>query len=273
MNTNLFPINYFKSIWTPITAFLRRQQLSWPKLILVLLFLNALMTIPVTLNFAQRDTYPIENFYPNILNVLEEQPLTELKKADYHKGEMIVAAPFIFNNDYGTVAGGVHQEEALMNEENILLFNQHEFIIKEEGAPTAKIPYTEDFSLKHIQNQKEALNALSRQWFVQNQAFVVAFFTFMISSFLLVMTLLIILGASFFLYLTKNSHLTSITTYKETVNLVVNLLSLPTILATLFGVIHFDIVWMVTIQTLGLLIMLVIVYAKTQFNDEKLKSK
>lgn len=272
MNTKLFPINYFKSIRTPITAFIHRQQLSWPKLILVLLFLNALMTIPVTLNFAQRDTYPIESFYPNILNVLEEQPLAELKKADYHKGEMIVADPFIFNNDYGTVAGGVHQEE-LMEEENILLFNQHEFVIKEEGAPTAKIPYTEDFSLKNIQNQKEALNALSRQWFVQNQAFVVAFFTFMISSFLLVMTLLVILGASFFLYLTKNSHITSITTYKETVNLVINLLSLPTILATLFGLIHFDIVLMVTIQTLGLLIMLVVVYAKTQFNDKKLESK
>src|SRR5699024_3108687 len=151
-----------------------------------------------------RDTYPIESFYPNVLNILEEQPLTELKKADYHKGEMIVADPFIFNNDYGTVAGGFHQEE-LMEEENILLFNQHEFVIKEEGAPTNKIPYTEDFSLKNIQNQKEALNALSRQWFVQNQAFVVAFFTFMISSFLLVMTLLVILGASFFLYLTKNS--------------------------------------------------------------------
>ena len=65
----------------------------------------------------------------------------------------------------------------------------------------------------------------------------------------------------------------SITTYKETVNLVINLLSLPTILATLFGLIHFDIVLMVTIQTLGLLIMLVVVYAKTQFNDKKLESK
>ena len=53
-------------------------------------------------------------------------------------------------------------------------------------------------------------------------------------------------------------------------NLILNLLTLPTIIAMIFSLFHFDITLMLSIQTLGLVLMLIIVYYKTKLNDNNI---
>lgn len=274
MKTEVFPINYFKSIWTPIKAFTNRFKLSWPNMVVVLIFLNALMTIPVTINFAQMDTFPIEDLYPNAATILENEELPELNAATYQDGEMQVTEPFIHENEAGIVAAGVNLEEneTLANAENVVLFEEDQFQIKETGAPTTTVPYTENFSLEHASNSEEILDVMSEQWFVQNQVFVVAFFTLIISMLQLVMLLFTIFGSALFLYFTKNSPITSISTYKESVNLLINAISLPTIVALIVGLIAFDVITMQMIQVVGLIAMLLVIYFKIQFNDDKIEA-
>lgn len=273
MKTDIFPINYFNSVLTPIKAFVNRHKLSWPNMIVVLIFLNALMTIPITINFAQMDSFPLGDLYPNVEKIVEEQPLDVFNEADYADGEMIIQEPFVFDNAAGYIAGGVGDEkEALMEEaEHLILFEQNQFVLIEEGAPTTTVPYTEDFSLAGTASSEEVMEELGRQWFVQNQVFFVAFFTFLLSVLIFVMMLFLVFGSAVFLFLTKNSPITSITTYKESVNLILNLLTLPTVASLILGLVYFDIVWMTMLQMVGLIGMLLYVYYKTQFNDDKLK--
>lgn len=254
-------------------AFVNRFKLSWPNMVIVLIFLNALMTIPITINFAQMDTFPLEDLYPNAANILENEELPELSAATYQNGEMQISEPSIHENDHGVVASGLNSEEneELANAENVVLFEEDQFRIKEEGAPTTIVPYTENFSLEQAEDSEDIMNVLSEQWFVQNQVFIVSFFTLIISFLQLVMLLFVIFGSALILYFTKNSPITSISTYKESVNYLINAISLPTIIAMLFGLISFNVITMQMIQVVGLLAMVMVVYFKIQFNDEKIE--
>lgn len=233
------------------------------------------MTIPVTLNYAQVDSFPLEEFYPNTVQMIDEQVRAELSEAEYRDSEMFIETPFFIENKYGAVAGGLPSEESrkVLNLENILLFEQNQFIIHEDGAPEASVIYTSDFSLGQAKDQEDIVNELNRQWFNQNRVLIVFIFSLMISTFLFMMLLLIVFGSALFLYFTKRSDITSITTYKESINLMVNVLSLPTILSMIFGLFYFDITLMVTMQTIGLIIMLFIIYYKTQFNDDNIETE
>lgn len=275
MKTDVFPINYFKSIWTPIQAFTHRHDLKWWQLILATIFLNALITIPVTLNYARVNIFPLEDFYPLTVQMIDQETVAALKEAEYTAGEMVIETPFLIENEYGVVAGGLtrEQQEAVMEQENALIFEQNQLLLIEEGAPLSTVLYTRDFSFEGADSVQEVREEVSRQWSKQNRVLIVLFFSLMISAFLFLMNFLMIAGSAFILYLTKKTDFTSITTYKESVNFVLNLLSLPTLLALVFSLFSFDIILMITLQYLGLVIMLLVAFYQTQFNDEVLFQK
>lgn len=241
-------------------------------MVLVLLFLNALLTIPVTINFAKVDSFPLEDFYPKTIQLIDQQTIEALAQADYENGEMIFSEPFIIEQDQGLVAGGLALGEIKdLPADTKLLFQENQFHLSEAGAPAASVLYTRDFTLAGATTTADVVDELSRQWFNQNRILIVLIFSLMLSVFLLVMHVLVIFGSALFLYFTKNSPITTITTYKESVNLLLNVLALPTFVALIYGLFFFDIIMMITIQTVGLIIMLFIIYYKTQFNDAKLE--
>lgn len=272
MKTDIFPINYFKSVWTPIQAFKNRHKLNGFQLILVLVFLNGLMTIPVTLNYATLDFMPLEEFYPNAVKIIDEKAMEVIQTNRFDNGQMFIETPFHVENDYGVVAG--HGEasagEELEDVDRYIYFEENQFLINEEGSPLTSVLYTKDFRLDDLESVEEIRHELSRQWFNQNRIFIVLFFSLMISAFMFIMTLFVVLGSAFLLYLTKKSTVTAINTYKESVNLVLNSLTLPTVVAMIMGVLHFDVTIMATIQTVGLIVMLFVIYYKTYFNDDRL---
>ncbi|HIZ71509.1 MAG TPA: DUF1189 family protein [Candidatus Atopostipes pullistercoris] len=272
MKTDLFPINYFKSVWSPIQAFKNRHQLNWFHLVIVLLFLNGLMTIPVTMNYTKLDSISFERFYPNAVKIIDNTNINALGDIDYQNGEMLFKEPFISENEFGIMAGGLSldDKENLLEKDQYILFEPNQLIIKESNMAEASILYTKDFSLQGFTQAEEVVNEISRQWFKQNKIFIVMIFSVMISAFLFVIVLFLTLGSAFFLYLTKKSSLSSIKTFKESVNLILNLLTLPTIIAMIFSLFHFDITLMLSIQTLGLVLMLIIVYYKTKLNDNNI---
>ena len=275
MKTDVFPINYFKHIWTPVQAFKNRHELKWWQLLIVTIFLNALLIIPVTINYAQIDTFPLEDFYPNAVQMIDEELIEPLNRADYENGVMTLDTPFVIENEYGIVAGGLegNQQETIMEEPNVLIFEQNQFILIEEGTPLSTVLYTRDFTLENVQSTQEIREEVGRQWFNQNRVIIVLIFSLMIAAFLFVMTFLIVAGSAFIMYLTKKTDFTSITTYKESVNLILNLLSLPTFVALIFSLFYFDIILMVSLQYMGLVLLLLLTFYQTQFNDQVLQKK
>lgn len=230
------------------------------------------MIIPTTINFTKMEAISLDYFYPNVVEIIDDSMVDELASIGSTNGKLSFEDSFIFKNNKGVLAGGISAEEEkkILKEETFLLMEESQFVIKEENKPTSTIFYTKDFTLEDVQTKEDVINEFSHQWFVHNKVLIVLIFTLIISFIQLIMLVMIIFGSAFFLYLTKKSRITSIKTFKEATNLIVNLAGLPTIIAMIYGLINYDVAWMSMIQTTGLVIMLLIVYGKTGFNDNRI---
>ena len=275
LKTDVFPLNYVKNIWSPLKAFKNRFVLTWPMMIVVIIFLNALMVIPVTLNYAEMESFPLEEYYPIAASQLvDDQVLDEIQTVVVNEGQLSIPEPFQVENAYGEVVGGLSLDEIEnhISSPNFIAFQENQLIIAEEGLPTATVLYTRDVSFGEMETKAEIVEEISRQWFNQNRVLIVLIFSFLISTFLLFMLLFLVFGSSFLLYLTKKGSLTTIKTYKESVNLILNSLAVQTFLAMLFGLFYFELYIMVTIQSLGMAAYLFWIWYKVQFNDQRLSN-
>lgn len=269
-----FPLNYFKSIWTPKQVYVGRRNLNWFQLIFILLFLNALLVIPVTLHYTKMDDLPIDGTFPNAFSLIDESVVAELKDEQFVNGTMEVKEPFYIEKDQGVIGAGLEEGEVekALEKENALLFLEKELLLKEGDHPVSEVPFTKDFDLSKIETVDDLKEEISRQWFVHNKSFVVGSFSFIIFTILLVSLLAIVLGASLFIYLARRSRMINIRSFKESVNLIVNCTSLGSIIAMIGGLIYFDIVVMIMIQSIGLVCMLLAVFFKSaKYETEQAK--
>lgn len=274
MEAKKFPINYLSSTLSPVRAFLGQSQLKWPAIIVIILFLNAMMMIPLTLSFSQME-WNLEATFPSVYSMIDEEVVKELQQSRMEKGILSFQEPFSLEKPAGVVAGGIPDSEGerALENRNALLFNGNEMIIKEEGAPLSVTAYTNDVNWASLQNPEEVKRAIENQWFRFNRVYLVASYSFMISFMLLVMNLFLIFGAGFFVYMAKRSSFEENSSYKESVNLIVNAMGVPVLLAVLFGLANPDITILMTIQTLGLVLMIVAIYFQTHFSKRYLKNK
>lgn len=268
----IFPINYFKSIWTPSNIWFNRHDLKWWQMILVILFLNGLMTIPVTLNYANMTEFPVTDYYPNAMALVDDQVVTEIQQVTFVNGEMLIDQPVVSESAEGTVAFGLADDQLetlAASGKTALIFQENQFVLMEAGAPTATVLYTKDFDLKGL-DQAGIQESLSQQWLDQNRVLVVLIFSSVISLIFLAMNLFLVAIAALMFYMTKGSPVTSIESYRESINLILNALSLPTVLAMAYGLYNFDVSLMASLQTIGLVTMLLLVMWKTRFRDQTL---
>lgn len=270
MKSDVFPLNYFKSIWSPKQIFKNRHQLNWFQIFVVLLFVNSLLMIPVALNYVKMDTFPVEDTLPGSFGLIDEAVVLKLQAGNYENGTLKLPESFVLSTENGMVSGLLTESETdeALSADNALLFQETEFVIKEGDQSLETIPYTKDFDLSKVTTVAELKEALSRQWFIKNKAYTVATLMSLVFSITLVSTLFLTFGSAIFLYLTKKSKFSSIDTYKESVNLLTNCIGLPSFVALLLGLIQFDIIIMLMIQSVGLVMMLLVVFYKTRFNDK-----
>lgn len=264
-----FPVNYFNSILTPVKNFMGRKQLSWPKIIFVILFLNGIMMIPIVLNYAQSEEFQLEATFPTIHELVDEEVVAELGKTTSSNGQVTFPEPFILEKDQGVVVGSSNEEDitAALEEENALLFAEDKYYLKEGDLPISEVVYTSDVNWDNLQTPEEVQDEINRQWYQYNRVFIVATYSFMITGILLIMNIFLIFGAAFFMALAGRSALIDISSYKESVNLILNAMGLPVLAALAFGLFIPDISMIMSLQTFGLVIILVLIYYKTQFSE------
>ena len=140
-----------------------------------------------------------------------------------------------------------------------------------KGKKLANIQY-QHINQAALNNKKSLSAAISQDWFQQNRVTISLFLT-LISGFLLTLNFFIVLlGATFFLYLTKKSRLFSFRTVKECYHFALNCLGLPTLIAVAAGLLFGQaMTTMITIQNILFVLYLVIIFYRTQFRDEKIK--
>lgn len=228
------------------------------------------MMIPLSINIAKMDSYPVEETYPNAFSLLDESVVTELVDAEYSQGQLTLPNSFSVQTENGIVGGNIStsEEDKALEAENALIFKENEFVIKDTDNQIVTVAYTNDFSIEDVKTAEELRTELARQWFIQNKSFIVGSLLFSLFILLFVSTVVITLGSSLFVLLTKKGQVSTIQTYKESLNLVVNSFGVPTLIAMLLGFIQFNIITMIMVQTFGFIMMLLLVFMKTRFSDD-----
>ncbi|EAC9669803.1 DUF1189 domain-containing protein, partial [Listeria monocytogenes] len=89
--------------------------------------------------------------------------------------------------------------------------------------------------------------------------------TITVAFLLVAMNSILVIGAAFFLWVTKKSRLSTIGSFKESTNVILNALGVGSLVAMLAGFIGADIILMIGIQSLGMLLMLFLTFLKTRF--------
>lgn len=271
MKTDVFPVNYFTNIWTPKRIFRSRKQFKWWQIIIVFLFLHGLMMIPISLHYATKDTFPIRAYYPKTMGFIDDEIVLLLQDVKVVEGRLIGGVPFQREKEDGIVAFGLSEQEAreFLDYEYALLFLDDHFIIKEGDHPVSYIPYTKSFSLHGVQTVDEFHEVLSRAWLIPNKVYFVSSLTLITGTIIFISTLFIVFGSALFLYFTKAGNVSSIRSFKEAITIIVNCLGIPTFAAMIAGIIHFNVIAMIMMQTIGLIFILLAVFFTTQLKDEK----
>ena len=270
MQNKSFPINYFNSVLTPVKNFIGRKQLSWPKLLFVILFLNGIMMIPIVMNVTQTEAIQLKSTFPAIYDLIDEDVVDSLNQTTSEKGQVTFTEPFILEKEAGIVIGGIDEKEIeeALEMTNALVFAEDRFYLKEGDLPVSEITYTADVQLNGWQTVDDLQAEVNRQWFQYNRVFIVATYSFMITGMILLMNFLLVFGSAFFIRLAGRSAMIEIDTYKESVNLILNAMGIPVLLAFLLGLVMPDISMIMSVQTFGLVVMLVLIYFRTQFSED-----
>ncbi|MGP6146603.1 hypothetical protein [Jeotgalibaca sp. A122] len=260
MQNATFPIDYFRSTLTPVSMFRGRKFLSWPKIIFVILFLNGLMMIPIVLNYADDDSFSLEPTYPIVFDMVDEAVVTALNSEE----------AFFQEKENGVVVGG-GEESAALEYDNVLYFGETEMVLKEGDSPVTRATYTKD--LEWGDSVESVRSQMSRQWYYMNRVFIVATYSFMIAGMLLLMNVLLIVGAAFFMYLAGKNSIMELDTFKESINVILNAVGLPVLASLVVGLFLPEITTMMSVQSMGLVLMIVLLYFKTRFSEQYIQSQ
>lgn len=260
-----FPFNYFANIVTPKRVFLGRKALTKVQLFVIFIFITALALVPVTVNMARSTNFQLAEIMPEMFKQLDHDTLMAIQGADFKEGRLAVEGSQMINSK-GSVGFNLSDDEMTRLSSGIN-FGETAMFLKDKSGYEFTVNYTKDFNPAVFTSIEELKQGISSQWLTQNKAFVAFTMMLMSASLILVSNIILVVGGAFFVWVTKKNHLSSIKTYQESLNLILNGLGLSTVLGMVVGLISFDMTLVLSIQSFGLVLMLLGVFVTTRFND------
>ena len=247
-----YPFNYFSSIFQFKKAFANRKLLSWFQLIFTSLFLISLTLIPMALQTAAKESYPLDTFIDQVFQPLDESAMKELSNhVQIKDGQVIIG----------------HHKDTRPGDKLTLYFDKDHLLISKSKKELAAIRY-QAINQEALKDKESLSEAISKDWFQQNRL-IISLFLLLVSGLLLTFNFFIVtFGASLFLYLTKKSKLFSFKKFKECYHFTLNCLGLPTLIAVFFGILGQPLTTMIMIQNILFVLFLVITFYRTHFRDE-----
>lgn len=262
-----FPFNYFSHILTAKNMFQARHQLKWWQMMFITLFLIALLMIPVTIHTTHYQSYPMTNFVNDAYDGLTEDNIQQAKQHITIDNNHLSGQNMSFTTSQHHVIYFDKQQLTNINQQaNLLFFDTDHFTIYQQGKMVANIDYQN--LTPSIFNDRTALTQyLNQTWYHQNQLIVIATLLMIASGLLTFNFIFISIGSSLFLLFTRRAKLFSFKTFKSCYNFVLNCLALPTFISSLIGLIHYDMITIITIQNILFVLILITVFYKTHFRD------
>lgn len=271
MKTDTFPLNYFQAMVSPQKTFYWRDRLNWFQSIIIYIFLTALLLIPVTLNLAKQDHTPAAEFMPHAQKLLTDEVAQEFANLHIQDGQLSDATTTIFNETADSIIGVELTEEVWSAHQYGIDFRGNEWRIKEriEGKEYQyTLRYSRFIDPTKAKDGTALREMLEQDYFANNRSALILIKSFTTGFLLFAMNILLVLGAAFFLWLTKRSRLSSIRNFHESLNVILASLGIGTVLAAVIGCFYFDVTLMLGVQSIAMVAMLFATYVKTKFKDK-----
>ncbi|MGQ7462554.1 hypothetical protein ACTGZQ_08530 [Streptococcus suis] len=256
-----YPFSYFSSIVSPRKMFANRRWMKVWQGLFTTLFLVSLLVIPSSLQTVSLETYPLENFVEGVYQPLNEDVMNDLSQhVSIENGQFTYTG----NGNWEQVTFG---DTVSTSSEFSFQFDTQTLTIRKGQDILTQLSY-EGLTTADFSNKESLTTAISKSWYQANRAAVGLSITLVSTIILSTNLLFILLGASFFLYLTKKSRFFHFKTFAECYNFSLNCLGLPTILACLIGLFGQPVTTVLTVQNILFVIVLIWVFFKTKFRDE-----
>jgi maltodextrin utilization protein YvdJ len=243
--------------------FLNRKNLNVWQMMIVIIFLIFMLLNPVALNANKTQEFKLDGIMPNLMNQVDKMAVEDLNTIEIVQGELK-------STNQKLESSGMYLNESDNNFSEIetgLNFTKDQLIMKDKNGLKFNLRYTTDWNSSEWDSVESFKTWLTKEWNYQNTPYRIMSMTLLVSILVFSSTLFLVFGAAFFIWLTKKNHLSSIRSFKESVNLVLNAMFLSHLIAMVAGLIYYDITLILTIQSFGLAIQLLIIFAKTKFND------
>lgn len=263
MKSSQFPTNYFANCFSAKKMFLNRNELKVWQMILVTIFLIFVMLNPVAINANKSPELQLDSIMPNLMKALKESENVDFSAIQIKNDKLV-------ETEAKQVTDSIYLNESKKDFEKVktgLNFKEKTLEMKDKNGLVFELNYTDEWDFSTIDTTKAFTAWLTKEWNKQNAPYRILSMTFLVGVLVLSSTLFLIFGTSLFIWLTKKNHLSNIKSYKEAMNVTLNAMLLSTLVATIIGLIHYDISLMLMIQAFGLAIQILIIFTKTKFND------
>ncbi len=264
MKKQTFPELYFPNIWSPKRIFAARKNLSWLKMLFCFILLNALLLIPISLHQAKQNDFEILKWTSGLDALSSNQAASQLEQLKIEDGKLVNGSEMVFQDDSG-VSGVFVPQHTFDVAKSAISFGETRLDLKDASGYKFSLVYPESGVVTNLGD------FINTTWYAQYKPVVFLGMVFVLGTLTFVSSLMLILFSSICLALTKKSSFSKINSFKEAMNLSLNAIGLPTLVATIFGFIYFDITVMIGIQSLGAVLLIAMTFLKTRFYKEDVR--
>ncbi len=261
-----YPLNYFMNIWTPKSVFRGRKSLNLFQLLVTFILLNGILLIPISLNLQQSQGVNVVKLMPHTFAIVNEELVSRIQENQLKNGQLTTTKSQIYLADAQHLVG---RNLATSNaRKNQLIFNQRNFILKDENGYAFTVNYTKNFQMREATSPEKLKKMLQEQWLIQNRPFVVFTLILMIGVVIFISNLMVAFVSAGLLWFARKSQFSSIGTFKEALNLIVNAFGMGTLLGFMTGWFTQDSTIILTLQSAGMVLMLIATFLVTRFRED-----
>lgn len=268
-----FPFNYLYHMLSPRKMFAGRKAYSWWQVIILVLFLNALILMPVSFHYATMPSYQMERIVDHGLVAVTEDTYKALQQGEIKDGHYSGVSHLI-ETDTAAIAilpSQTTQSALKASKKNVIILDHTSLQFFYASGKQQEIVLTGNQDLTTLSTSEEVRNFIDQQWYANNRAQVFAFLMIVYTTLLYLGTFLILFAGAATLRLARKAGIFSLKTFKECLGLLLNCLGYPSVLAFTLGCLGLvqNPVLIMNVQVLGTLLVLMLVLYRTGFRDKE----
>lgn len=271
-----FPFSYFSHIFSPRKIFDYRKFYKWWQVVIILVFLNSLILMPVSLHYASLKSYDMERIVSKGLNSVTDETYHALQAGHISENQFTGKSMTAEGTDavISVLPTKAEQKKLATSGKYALILTEEKWVFTYPNGKSLEALISGRQDLSALKTKKAVRDFVNQQWFVSHRADVFLFLILVYIALLYVGSVLLLAAGSITLYLTRKAGIFDLKTVKECFGLLLNCMGIPSLISlivTCLGLVENPILLM-NIQIFGSILVMMLVLYRTGFKDYKPKA-